>query len=249
MRHRQDAEVAGSPALAVRDLSAGYGSLEVLHGIALTVRPATALALVGANGAGKTTALRTIAGLLRPGRGSIELWGVDVAGRSAPELVRLGMVLVPQGRLVFPDQSVLDNLLLGAFIRPARARREDVELQLERFPKLRDRLDQLAGTLSGGEQQMVAIARALMGRPRVMLLDEPSMGLAPALVANLFATLAQLRAEGLSLIVVEQNIHAAFRIADHVCVLERGRIALQGTPAELVNAPHFATHYLGVSAS
>jgi ABC-type branched-subunit amino acid transport system ATPase component len=124
-----------------------------------------------------------------------------------------------------------------------------VELQLERFPKLRDRLDQLAGTLSGGEQQMVAIARALMGRPRVMLLDEPSMGLAPALVANLFATLAQLRAEGLSLIVVEQNIHAAFRIADHVCVLERGRIALQGTPAELVNAPHFATHYLGVSAS
>jgi ABC-type branched-subunit amino acid transport system ATPase component len=185
--------------------------------------------IIGANGAGKTTTLRTLAGLLRAQRGGARFESEDLTGRPAHWIARHGVALVPEGRMIFPDQTVLDNLRLGAYARRDGTVGARIEGQLDRFPILRERSGQAAGTLSGGEQQMLAIARALMARPRLLLLDEPSLGLAPRLVAEVFEALARLRGEGLTLLLVEQMAEAALQIADRAYVLEQGRIVLSGT--------------------
>jgi len=201
--------------------------------------------IIGANGSGKTTTLKTIAGLLAPRRGTIAFEGRDVAGRPAHWIARHGVALVPEGRMVFPELSVLDNLRLGAYGRRDATVGTDLERALARFPVLRERKAQPAGTLSGGEQQMLAIARGLMARPRLLLLDEPSLGLAPRLVAEVWAALATLRDEGLTLLVVEQMAEVALETADRGYVLEHGRIVLAGAAGDLLRDERVARAYLG----
>ena len=231
--------------LGVGALVAGYGAEPVLHGIDLAVRRGEVVALLGANGAGKSTLMRALAGLHRPlAGGGIHLEGRALDALGAEQVVALGMVLVPEGRQVFPELSVLDNIRLGAFLDPAD-RDARVEQMLERFPRLRERLHQRAGLLSGGEQQMLAIARALMSRPRVLLLDEPSLGLAPKVIAELFAALDRLRAEGMTLLLVDQMAALALSLADRAYVIEGGRIIAQGTADEIANDPKLAGAYLG----
>ncbi len=231
--------------LDVDGLAAAYGAMEVVHGVSFQVARGEVAVIIGANGAGKSTTLRAIAGLVRASRGRVGLEGRDLVGRPAHWIARHGIALVPEGRLIFPDQSVLDNLRLGAYGRRDRGVAEDLERQLDRFPILRERRRQPAGTLSGGEQQMLAIARSLMARPRLLLLDEPSLGLAPRLVAEVFAALARLREEGLTLLVVEQMAEAALEIADRGYVLERGRIVLAGRAGEIARDERVARAYLG----
>jgi branched-chain amino acid transport system ATP-binding protein len=231
--------------LDVDGLAAAYGAMEVVHGVSLEVRRGEVAVIIGANGAGKSTTLRAIAGLVRASRGRVGFEGRDLVGRPAHWIARHGIALVPEGRLIFPDQSVLDNLRLGAYGRRDGGVAEDLERQLDRFPILRERRRQPAGTLSGGEQQMLAIARSLMARPRLLLLDEPSLGLAPRLVAEVFAALARLRDESLTLLVVEQMAEAALEIADRGYVLERGRIVLAGRAGELARDERVARAYLG----
>ncbi|MCM5571017.1 branched-chain amino acid ABC transporter ATP-binding protein/permease [Burkholderiaceae bacterium FT117] len=231
--------------LGVGALVAGYGAEPVLHGIDLNVRRGEVVALLGANGAGKSTLMRALAGLHRPlAGGGIHLEGRALDALGAERIVSLGMVLVPEGRQVFPELSVLDNIRLGAFLDPTD-RDARVEQMLERFPRLRERLHQRAGLLSGGEQQMLAIARALMSRPKVLLLDEPSLGLAPKVIAELFAALDRLRAEGMTLLLVDQMAALALSLADRAYVIEGGRIVAQGTAVEIANDPNLARAYLG----
>jgi branched-chain amino acid transport system ATP-binding protein len=234
--------------LAVEGLTAGYGRLEVLHGIDVAVADGELLAVLGANGAGKTTLLRAVSGLLRPTAGTVRLAGQDVTGAPAERLAGRGLAHVPEGRLVFPTLSVEDNLTLGGYAR-RRDRRgfaADRDRVLDLFPRLRQRLGQPAGTLSGGEQQMVAVGRGLMARPRLLVLDEPSLGLAPRIVAEIMAVLARLRRDdGLTILLVEQNVHAAFSVADRACVLDRGRVAMEGEPAALADDPRVQSAYLG----
>jgi branched-chain amino acid transport system ATP-binding protein len=234
-------------ALGVGALVAGYGAEPVLHGIDLRVRRGEAVALLGANGAGKSTLMKAIAGLHRPVRGGIHLDGAALHELGAEQVVALGVVLVPEGRQVFPELSVLDNIRLGAFLRP-EDREARVEEQLQRFPRLRERLHQRAGLLSGGEQQMLAIARALMSRPQVLLLDEPSLGLAPKVIAELFAALDRLRREGMTLLLVDQMAGLALALADRAYVMEGGRIVAQGTAAEIAADGALAAAYLGEQA-
>ena len=231
--------------LTLRSVDAGYGAVPVLVGLSLSATAGEILAIVGANGAGKTTALRAIAGLVCPTSGSIVFGNSELVRRKAAAIVSLGIALVPQGRLVFPDQTVLDNLVLGAFTRPRGTFHYDLEAQFARFPVLAERQHQLAGTLSGGEQQMLAIARALMSKPRLLLLDEPSLGLAPRIVEQLFVVVKQLQKEGLTLIIVEQMVEAVLRVADRVCVLERGRVVFDGRPSDVGGAQGVAEFYLG----
>ena len=219
--------------LEVRQLRAGYGAGEVLHGIDLAVAPGGVTALLGANGAGKTTALRAICGMVRRS-GEIALDGERIERAATEDVARRGIAHVPDGRGTFMELTVAENLRLGAFARRDRGVAEDTERMLRHFPALRPRLRQQAGTLSGGEQQMLAIARALLGRPRLLLLDEPSFGLAPLIVRQIFDILAEIRAEaGIGILLVEQNASLALALADHACILESGRIALAG-PAEAV---------------
>jgi branched-chain amino acid transport system ATP-binding protein len=220
--------------------------MEVLHDVGFRVDRGEIVVIVGANGAGKTTTLKTVAGLLRPRRGTIRFEGHELGGRSADWVARHGVALVPEGRLIFPDQTVLDNLRLGAYGRRGDVG-EDIERHFARFPILRERRDQPAGTLSGGEQQMLAISRALMARPRLLLLDEPSLGLAPRLVREVFDALAVLREEGLTLLIVEQLAEAALAIADRAYVLEQGRIVLEGRASDLLRNDSVARAYLGRS--
>jgi ABC-type branched-subunit amino acid transport system ATPase component/ABC-type branched-subunit amino acid transport system permease subunit len=234
-----------TPLLEVRDLTAAYGRMEVLHGVSLQVARGEMDVIIGANGAGKSTTLRAVAGLVAATRGAIRWEGRELVGRPAHRIARDGIALVPEGRLIFPDQSVLDNLRLGAYGRHDGGVAEDIERQLDRFPILRARRRQPAGTLSGGEQQMLAIARSLMARPRLLLLDEPSLGLAPRLVDEVFVALARLREEGLTLLVVEQLAEAALAIADRGYVLERGRIVLAAPARELLRDERVARAYLG----
>ena len=234
--------------LGVGALVAGYGAEPVLHGIDLQVRQGEVVALLGANGAGKSTLMKALAGLHRPVQGGIHLEGRELKNLGAEQVVAQGVVLVPEGRQVFPELSVLDNIRLGAFLQPAD-REARVEEQLQRFPRLRERLHQRAGLLSGGEQQMLAIARALMSRPRILLLDEPSLGLAPKIIAELFAALDQLRKEGMTLLLVDQMAGLALALADRAYVIEGGRIVAQGTAAQIAADGALAQAYLGEQAT
>jgi branched-chain amino acid transport system ATP-binding protein len=237
--------------LVVEELYAGYGLSEVLRGASLEVKAGTVVALIGANGAGKTTTMRAVSGVLKPSRGRVLLDGKPVQGLDASRIARLGLAHSPEGRKVFGPLSAEDNLLLGAYRRLPhffgfRARAAaDLERVYQLFPRLRERRRQQAGTLSGGEQQMLAIGRALMAQPKMMLLDEPSMGLAPVIVQEVFRTIAQLKADGITMLLVEQFAKAALEVADHAYVMERGRIAVSGTPAELRKDARVLAAYLG----
>ncbi|GIJ74788.1 ABC transporter ATP-binding protein [Virgisporangium ochraceum] len=232
--------------LHVESLHAGYDNLRVLHGIDLDVPAGDLLAVIGANGAGKTTVLRAVSGLIRPSSGRVTVDGRAVTGLRAEKVAAAGLAHVPENRLVFPSLTVADNLALGGWTRRSSRLTDDRDRVLDLFPRLRSRLAQPAGTLSGGEQQMVVIGRGLMAGPKVLVLDEPSVGLAPRLVAEIFAALARLRDEaGLAILLVEQNARAAFRVADRVAVMDRGRIATKGTPAELAGDDRVQRAYLG----
>ena len=232
--------------LKLKSVQAGYGRLPVLKGISLHVREGEVVTLIGGNGAGKSTTLRTISGLLRARKGGIEFAGHDLT-RLAPErIVTLGLALVPEGRRVFRTLSVTTNLELGAYHRPDKGQvRRDLEDLRRRFPILQSRAQQAAGTLSGGEQQILAIGRALMARPRLLMLDEPSMGLAPRMVTQVYEILAELKESGTTILLVEQNARAALKVADRGYVLETGRIILDGAAAELREDPEVQRAYLG----
>jgi len=238
--------------LEVRGLEAGYGRLQVLHGVDLTAGDGRLVAVIGANGAGKTTLLRALSGLIPVSGGTVTLAGADVTGSGPERLARAGLVHVPENRLVFPSLSVEDNLVLGAYTRrrsPAAERRAVRDRALALFPRLQPRLQQPAGTLSGGEQQMLAIARGLMAQPTVLVLDEPSVGLAPRLVGEIFTALGRLRDDGLTLVAVEQNVRAAFAVADHVYVMDRGAVVLEGDAATLASDPRVTAAFLGGGVS
>jgi len=232
--------------LEIVGLEVAYGRTLALHGISVAVPDGQVVCLIGANGAGKTTTMRAISGLVRPRAGRISFAGRDITGRPAHRIAAAGLRQVPEGRQCFAELTVAENLALGAYLVPARnevARRQDGVLA--RFPRLRERLGQLAGSMSGGEQQMLAIGRALMGAPRLLLLDEPSIGLAPLFVEEIFAIIAALKADGTTILLVEQNASAALDVADHAYVLENGRIALSGPAADVANDPGVAAAYLG----
>jgi branched-chain amino acid transport system ATP-binding protein len=232
--------------LAVSDLVTAYGKIEALKGVSLAVESGKVTCLLGPNGAGKTTLMMTIAGVLKPRRGSIRLDETELAGLPPARIVARGVALVPENRLVFPQMSVRENLLAGAYQRRDRAAiAEDVERMYARFPRLAERREQLAGTLSGGEQQMLAVARALMSRPRLLLMDEPSLGLAPMVVAEIFAIVAELNRDGTTIFLVEQNAHMALTVAHRFYLMEQGRITFQGTPGQLAEDEVIQRAYLG----
>jgi branched-chain amino acid transport system ATP-binding protein len=235
------------PLLQVRDLSVGYGEVQVLWDVSLDVFAGEIVALVGANGAGKSTLLSTISGLLRPLAGSIVLGGEPIAGATTQRIVELGIAHVPEGRRLFPAMSVRDQLLLGAFRRRDRdAVKADLERVLDIFPRLRERLHNLGGYLSGGEQQMVAIARGVMARPKILMIDELSLGGAPVLVEGLMDTIGRLNAEGMAILIVEQDVQAALESAARGYVLDTGHIVLEGTSELLLKDQRVRQAYLGV---
>lgn len=238
---------AAAPLLTVTNLAGGYGRLQVLTAVSLAVYSGELVAIVGANGAGKSTLLKSLVNVLPPWSGQIDFAGQSLGAVAAHQMARRGIVLVPEGRQVFKELTVLDNLRLGAFDRQDSGISDDIEQMLERFPRLRERQQQKAGLLSGGEQQMLAIARGLMARPRLLLLDEPSLGLAPQLVAGLYETLAELRHEGLTILLVDQMASLALAIADRAYLLETGQIVRSGTARELRDDPTIAESYLGVN--
>ena len=238
--------------LAVKDLVVDYGPIRALKGVSLEIAAGEMIAVIGSNGAGKTTTLRTISGLLRPTSGSILFEGQPVTGVSAHKIVARGICHVPEGRKVFANQSVRDNLLLGAYLRLRRGEAKPVEEDIERmfaiFPRLKERKDQQAGTLSGGEQQMLAIARGLLGKPRLLLLDEPSMGLAPVIIDEVFRLIEQLhKTRETTLLLVEQLAYRALEVADRAYVLEQGAIRLSGTGTELMGNAEVRRAYLGAA--
>lgn len=229
--------------LQVSNLHAGYGSLEVLRGVSLHVCAGEIVALLGANGAGKTTLLKSMVGLLPATSGRVRIHGRDIKGQPPWRGVSNAVMLVPEGRQLFADMSVRENLIIGGYHNPDR--KMDLELVIDRFPRLRERIGQIAGTLSGGEQQMLAIARALMSRPRLLLLDEPSMGLAPLMVKEVFAEVCRLKETGVTVLLVEQNATAALGIADRAYVMETGEILLEGEASALLDNPEVKRAYLG----
>ncbi|MGK5004449.1 ABC transporter ATP-binding protein [Janthinobacterium sp. LB2P70] len=236
--------------LTIQNLHAAYGKVEVLHGISLDVPKGKLVTLIGSNGAGKTTTMRAISGMLKPKSGTVTLGGKDVTGLDSHKIARAGLAHSPEGRRVFASMSVTDNLLLGAFPRFTRSRpkgniKRDLDKALELFPRLKERRDQLAGTLSGGEQQMLAMARAVMLNPEVILLDEPSMGLAPILVEEVFRIITRLKAEGVTMLLVEQFAAAALNVADYGYVLENGSISVHGPAESLKTDPKVIAAYLG----
>jgi len=233
--------------LEVQSLEVRYGAVRVLRGVSFTVKDGQIVALLGANGAGKTTTLRAIMGLASVASGQVLLEGKDLVGRPPHSIIRLGVVLCPEGRRLFANLSVYENLLLGGYGRRKPSRSEDLGWVLTTFPRLQERLHQRAGTLSGGEQQMVALGRSLMSRPRLLLLDEPSLGLAPLLVTEVFRIIQEINHRGTTVLLVEQNAHAALNIAHYGYVLENGRLVLQGSGEELLSHPHLQQAYLGGS--
>jgi branched-chain amino acid transport system ATP-binding protein len=232
------------PLLDVRDVEVRYGAIAALKGISFEVREGEIVALLGANGAGKTTTQKTVSGMMRPAAGSITLDGKRIDGIPAHDLIRLGICHVPEGRHVFPRMTVHENLEMGAF-RFRTVDRNEYERVLELFPRLRERIKQQAGTLSGGEQQMLAIGRALMGKPRLLLLDEPSMGLAPMIVAQIFDIIREINEAGVTVLLVEQNAAQALALANRGYVLETGEIVLQGSGQELLADERVRAAYLG----
>jgi branched-chain amino acid transport system ATP-binding protein len=232
--------------LKLHNVTAGYGKSEVLRGVSLDVMAGEIVTIVGANGAGKTTTLKTLCGVITARSGSIEFEGRELVGKTPHEIVALGVTMIPEGRQLFPFLSVEENLLMGAFRRSARAqRRERMDEVLELFPRLRERLVQRAGSLSGGEQQMVAIARGMMATPRLLIFDEPSLGLSPLLVEQMFDVVRAVSERGVTVLLVEQNVFHTLKLADRGYVLENGSVALSGTGAELLESPHVRRAYLG----
>jgi len=232
--------------LEVRDLVTAYGKIEALKGVSLEVQEGSITCLLGPNGAGKTTLMFTTAGILRPRRGSIQFAGHDITARPPHAIVAAGMALVPENRLVFPNMNVLENLRAGAYQRRGSTEIErDLERLMVRFPCLKERAAQNAGTLSGGEQQMLAVARALMSRPKLLLMDEPSLGLAPLVVEEIFHIIAELHRDGTTILLVEQNAHMALKVAQHFYLIEQGRITFSGDPGSLAEDELIRRAYLG----
>jgi branched-chain amino acid transport system ATP-binding protein len=235
--------------LETRDLGTGYGNLQVVHGVSIAIRKGEMVALVGANGAGKTTTLRAIMGLLPAWEGEVLFDGKPIQGLKTPQIVSLGLAYVPEQKSVFPKMTVMENLDLSLNSREAKQKKEESLAEIfELFPRISSnaKLKQMAGTLSGGEQRMLVLARALMSSPRLILLDEPSLGLAPKLVYDLFVAVEKIHARGVPILLVEQNVTLALQIADRAYVLEQGRIVLQGTGRELAEMPHVREAYLGI---
>jgi branched-chain amino acid transport system ATP-binding protein len=234
--------------LTIENLSVHYGAIQALHGVSFVVEPGEIVTLIGANGAGKSTTLRAVSGLVKPSGGTITFDGKNLAGLAPHKILRLGLAQVPEGRGIFLNLTVDENLDLGAF---ARTNRKDVEADRERvfawFPRLKERLDQRGGTLSGGEQQMLAIGRALLARPRLLLLDEPSLGLAPQLVQTIFKIIREINASGTTIFLVEQNAHMALRVAHRAYVLEVGSVVMQGDAKQLAASDEVKKAYLGIA--
>jgi len=232
--------------LLVENLRAGYGAVEVLRGVDIRISHGELIALLGSNGAGKTTLNAVMSGLLAPRSGRVIFDGEDLTGVHYRRIVQAGLIQVPEGRKVFPNLTVLENLELGAFTRARQRLSENIDRVFETFPRLRERMAQLAGTMSGGEQQMLAIGRGLMAEPKLLILDEPSLGLSPLLVEELFTLIAKLRTDGLAILLVEQNVGQSLDIADRAYVMENGTIRFSGTATELLASDTLRQAYLGV---
>ena len=230
--------------LSVKDLQVSYGGIEAVKGISFDVTEGKIVTLIGANGAGKSTTLKAIAGLVKPSAGTIEFKGESITGKDSSDIVSRGVTLVPEGRRVFANMSVLENIKIGAYLRRDDLS-EDIEWVYSLFPRLKERSWQLAGTLSGGEQQMLAVARALMSRPKVIMMDEPSLGLAPLVVKGIFDIIKEINKKGVTVLLIEQNANMALKTADFAYVLETGRITLSGTGAELLTNEEVKKAYLG----
>jgi branched-chain amino acid transport system ATP-binding protein len=235
-----------APLLDLRDLKSGYGRVEVLRGVSLHVAEGEIVALLGSNGAGKSTLNHTVCGLVPPWSGSVHFGGHAIGGHSSRRIVQAGLVLVPEGRKIFPNLSVLENLELGAYARARERRATNLARVFDTFPRLAERRAQLAGTMSGGEQQMLAIGRGLMAEPRLLILDEPSLGLSPLLVEEMFGLIQRLNAAGLAVLLVEQNVGQSLEIAGRAYVLENGSLRFEGTPAELLASDTLRRAYLGL---
>ncbi len=232
--------------LKVQDVVTAYGKIEALKGVSLEVAQGSITCLLGPNGAGKTTLMMSIAGILKPKKGEILFGGEDIAGRAPHAIVSKGIALVPENRLVFPTMTVLENLHAGAYQRgDKKTIAEDIERMFVRFPRLKERIEQQAGTLSGGEQQMLAVARALMSRPKLLLMDEPSLGLAPLVVEEIFRIVSELHKDGVSIFLVEQNAHMALQVAQHFYLMEQGKVSFSGTPGALAEDEVIRRAYLG----
>jgi branched-chain amino acid transport system ATP-binding protein len=234
------------PLLAVTGLHTGYGATEILRGVDLAVQPGEIVAVLGSNGAGKSTLNRTISGIMRPWQGTIRFSGVPIDAARPKDIVSRGLIHVPEGRCIFPNMSVRENIDLGAYRRGRKHRRQNRERAFSIFPRLAERRRQRAGTLSGGEQQMLAIGRGLMAEPRLLILDEPSLGLSPLLVEELFTLIKSINAEGIALLLVEQNVVQSLEVARRAYILDNGRFVLQGSAAEIRNDPKLKRTYLGL---
>ena len=232
--------------LEVRDLQAGYGLTRVLEGVSLHVNAGEIVAVLGSNGAGKTTLNMAISGLVKPRAGSVTFEGRDITGRPPAEIMGAGLIQVPEGRKIFPNLSVRENLELGSYRRAKPNRARNLDRVFETFPRLKERIAQAAGTLSGGEQQMLAIGRGMMAEPRLLILDEPSLGLSPLLVEEMFALIRRLHGQGLAIMLVEQNVAQSLDVADRAYVLENGRFAISGPAASVREDPELKRAYLGL---
>ena len=233
--------------LELQDLHLSYGGIRALKGVSIQVNEGEIVSLIGANGAGKSTTLRAISGLERAQSGKILYNGEDITGKPSKYMVQNGLVLVPEGRLIFPDMTVLENLKIGAYLRNDRDVEADIQRMYALFPRLKERAWQMAGTLSGGEQQMLAVGRALMSKPKLLMMDEPSLGLAPLVVKDIFSIIRTIRDSGVTVLLIEQNANAALKIADRGYVLETGKITLEGSGRELLSDPAVRSAYLGKS--
>ena len=232
------------PILSIKDLQVRYGGIEAVNGISFDVPEGDIVTLIGANGAGKSSVLRSIAGLVKPSGGSINFCGDDITGRDSTLIVKRGVTLVPEGRKIFPNLTVLENLKVGAYLRQNDIS-EDIQWVYDLFPRLRERSWQAGGTLSGGEQQMLAVGRALMARPKLIMMDEPSLGLAPLVVRDIFEIIREINRQGVTILLIEQNANMALKVADSAYVMETGRITLSGAGRELLNNDAVKKAYLG----
>lgn len=240
------ASAKAAPLLAIEGLRGGYGRVEVLRGVDLHVNAGEAVALLGSNGAGKSTLNNVMCGIYRAWAGTVLFDGVDLSGAHYTEVVKAGLIQVPEGRKIFPNLDVIENLTLGSFVRARERRADNIDKVFAIFPRLKERAGQLAGTMSGGEQQMLAIGRGLMAEPRLLILDEPSLGLSPLLVEEMFSLIQQLSATGLAVLLVEQNVGQSLEVADRAYVMENGAIRFSGSPDELLGSDELRQAYLGL---